>query len=290
MTTISRQIGLFLLVTFFSTAAFGQTDTKVFLKWKLQPGEILTYKTGMQNVDLASGEKEKTADAADVTQTLNKILSESVKEVSEQNDLLTKLTEKRKGIIDIEMSFVKKDLTAAKNNDGQEKQNSSDLAKMVTPNVMLRGAVYDNGSIESFYTTNNQKNLIALLFELPNKDVKVGDSWMLDVNLISMDQNFVCNSSSKQNKVTLVELRKVGGDTVAVIKYNVSEFVSGDFNNLFADKKQATTMKIDYGATAEFSLEKGRWLSYNGVMSTSASGFMKINSATKFALVSNLAR
>lgn len=51
-----------------------------------------------------------------------------------------------------------------------------------------------------------------MLFELPTKAVQIGDSWSLDINLISNDHNFICDSSYKTNKVTMVEIKKVNGE------------------------------------------------------------------------------
>jgi hypothetical protein len=155
---------------------------------------------------------------------------------------------------------------------------------------MLRGSVYKNGSLHSFWMKNNQKNLLSLFFELPNKELKKGDSWILsNVNFIGNDHNFICKKAEKKNQITLTDIRKLNGETIAVIDYNILEYVFGDFNtpaflgNEAGSKK--TEMKFIYKAQAEFSVEKGKWISYNGIMSLDASGALNSVQKKKFALI-----
>ncbi|MEP6750069.1 MAG: hypothetical protein ABJB86_20190, partial [Bacteroidota bacterium] len=142
-----------------------------------------------------------------------------------------------------------------------------------------------NGSIQSFYVKNDQKNLIAMFFELPNRQIKVGDSWSLNMNFISMDQNFKCDTSYKKNNVTLIGLKQIAGQTTAIIKYDLTEFVSGDFNNPLAGNNKKTMMKMTYNAIGEFSVDKGRWTNYDGILSLSASGVMTSNTTKKIQLL-----
>ncbi len=44
-------------------------------------------------------------------------------------------------------------------------------------------------------------------------------------------------------------------------------------------------MKFTHRAIAEFSVDKGRWISYDGIMTLVASGVMKANQKTKFTLI-----
>ena len=48
--------------------------------------------------------------------------------------------------------------------------------------------------------------------------------------------------------------------------------------------EQKTMMKITHQAIAEFSVDKGRWISYDGIMSLDATGFMTAKKKTKFTL------
>lgn len=89
--------------------------------------------------------------------------------------------------------------SSKKNKSDSTANEMVDMMQKMSGGVMLRGAVYEDGSIESFYVKNDQRNLIALFFQLPDKAVRIGDTWSIDVNFISMDQNFKCDTSFKQN-------------------------------------------------------------------------------------------
>ncbi len=136
---------------------------------------------------------------------------------------------------------------------------------------------------------NEQRNLISLFFELPNKNIKVGDTWGLDVHLISLDQHFKCDTSFRKDQVKLIEIKNQKKDTIAVIKYDITEYVSGFINmpSFFGggNKSTKTISKITYDAIAEFSLGKGRWINYYGIMSISTTGLLNINTKKKFALI-----
>src|SRR5690606_18646859 len=93
--------------------------------------------------------------------------------------------------------------------------------------VVLRGSVYETGPIHSFWVKNDQKNLIALFFQLPENPVKIGDKWSLEVNFIGNDQTFVCDNAYKTNEVTLTDIKEVNGEKIAVLEYNLIEFVEG---------------------------------------------------------------
>jgi len=274
---------------------FGQINNTVFLKWKINQNEILTYKTVMEEIDTATFQ-DISMDFGGLFNLLNDSANGKISEVKKifskinkslrDNDLITNLTLNRKGFIDIAMSMKEKNDKLSNKNDTADSENKfTELMKMMTDEVMLRGAIYDNGSIQSFYVQNDQKNLIAMFFELPNRQIKIGDSWSLDINLISMDQNFKCDTASRKNYVTLIDLKKVANETIAVIKYDIMEYVLGDFNNPFAGSNKKTMMRMTYNAIAEFSIDKGRWSSYDGIMSLSASGIMTTSTTKKFALI-----
>jgi hypothetical protein len=195
------------------------------------------------------------------------------------------LSEKRGNIIDVEM-FLKNE---------EHKLNGDSLQKGVNPmqtymnkmlgGVMLRGSVYEDGTIASFYTVNAQKNLLAMFFELPGKTVKVGDTWPLSVQLISMDQSFICDSSYRKNMIKVVGIEKKDGGNIVTLKYDIVEYVDGYMNSPFDNNPVKTTMKMTYQAVATFSVEKGRWIKYEGVLSNSTMGIMSSETAQKYMLV-----
>lgn len=280
------------LLTFIS---FGQKKQAVDLDWKIGKQEKISYLTIMNDIDTSSIEmnfgrllksfSDSTGKGISEAKDFFKKLNNSFKNV----DLVTTLSNKGEGVIDIVM--------VANQNEKQLKSDTTDskqkeiikMMQAMSQGIMLRGSVYETGGIHSFWLKSNQKNLISIFFELPTKPVQIGDSWELDLNLIANDQNFECDSSFKFNKVTMVDIRKVHGENIAVLKYDIIEYVKGNFTMpSFGDisgGQTETMMKFTHKAVGEFSIEKGRWISYDGIMTLVASGIMTANKKTKFTLI-----
>lgn len=295
-------IKTFLIITFLSLSVISFAQKKVFLKWKLQPKEVISYKTTMSEIDTANY-KDFSIDASGLFGKLGSIAHDSLfssdkdieakKFFTKLNDyvkngsLITYLTKNKKGIIDISMTYKQADTTSGNVKDTSVGKEYAKFIEELTKGIQLRGAINDSGAIESFYTKNDQKNLIALFFQLPGKPVKVGDSWPLDVHFISMDQNFKCDTSFHKNIVTLIGTKKVNGETIAVMRYDIVEYVYGDFMSPYDGSNKKTMMKMTCNALAEFSVDKGRWISYDGIMSLIASGVLSSHTTKKVSLQPN---
>jgi hypothetical protein len=298
---MSKRNVLSLLLVSLSVVTLAQK--KALLKWKIKPKEVITYTTTMKEID-SSKYKEFSVNFngmfgklgnIDPDSTLNKEIETKLL-LSKLNkyldaSLVTYLTRNKNGLIDISVNYKQPDSVAANFKEFVKDTNKDawvdKMLAMTTKNIQLRGAINDSGIIESFYTKNDQRNLIALLFQLPGKQVKIGESWPLDVHLISMDQNFKCDSSYKKNVVSLVGIKKIDGETIAFLKYDIAEYVSGVFMSPFSGTDKKTVMKISFNALSEFSIDKGRWVSYDGIMSLLASGIMNTNTTKKLSLIAD---
>ncbi|MBL4704929.1 MAG: hypothetical protein JKY54_10425 [Flavobacteriales bacterium] len=291
-----RKLFTLSLGVFIGISAFSQENKEVELNWKINPGEIVTYQTIMNEIDTSTIEynfgnlfevfMDSTEDVMDEAKNLLKELNESFKNIN----LLTELTNNGDGTVEIVMK------TRPEQEVEEIESDTTDIVmdavmKMILSmkkGIMLRGSVYETGGIHSFWVKSNQKNLIAMFFELPSKPVKIGDYWPLEINFIANDQNFKCDSAYQVNKVTLTDLKSSNGETIAVIKYEIEEFVDGSFDApaLFGSGGATeTTMKFTYHAIAEFSVDKGRWVSYDGIMGMVTSGIMTANTKKKFSLL-----
>lgn len=94
-----------------------------------------------------------------------------------------------------------------------------------------------------------------------------------------MDQNFVCDSLSKENSVFIKEIIQTDSDKIAIIKYNIDEYVIGDFNNsigglLGMKNDENISMRISHSATGHFSITNGKWISYHGIMEIESNASM----------------
>jgi len=287
---------LTILFCLFTITIFGQTNQSFSLKWKIGENEKINYLTAMSDIDTSSVDinfgnffkslSDKSGKGLSEAKDFFNKLNESYKNI----DFITTLTNKGNGIVDIVMETRPKEDSPEKESD-KKNTKEDEMQKMMqkmTQGVMLRGSVYENGGVHSFWVKTGQKNLISIFFELPKKEVKVGDTWQLDVNLIENDQNFICDSAYKINEVTLTEIKKVNEETIAVLKYNIVEYVKGTFNtpSYMGSGSQVTMMSFSHQAIAEFSIDKGRWISYNGIMSLdTSSGVMTGKKKTKFTLI-----
>jgi hypothetical protein len=292
MLTINKRALVTLLMLFISLTSYSQK--KVFMRWKLHPDEVITYTTIMQEIDTANF-KDFSMDVKGFFGKLSNLDGDSLlnKEIEAKKflahlnkylngSLVTYLTGNKKGLIDISVNYKQTD--TAKDRKDTSIDNITKIMEMMTKNVQLRGMINDSGAIKSFYVKNDQRNLIALFFQLPGKEVKVGESWPLDVHFLSMDQNFKCDSSYRKNLVHLVGIKKMDGETIAVLNYDIVEYISGDYISPFQGTNKMTTMKMTFNALAEFSIDKGRWDSYDGIMSLVANGIMNSNTTKKFSL------
>ena len=279
---------------FLTASSFGQTAE---LKWKIGQGEIVSYLTAMTDIDTSAMEFNFGGFVESFSDTTGEELLRAKEQFSQLNkslknfDFISTLTNSGNGIINVVMKAKQKAMQDLPPSDstGFSRAQLLEMMQAMNNGVMLRGSVYTQGGIHSFWMKNEQKNILALLFELPKSPVKVGDTWQIDINLISSDQNFSCDSSFKINEVKLVNLKKINGEKIAVIKYNVVEYVNGTYYSPgFIGKggDQQTMMRFSLQSIAEFSVNKGRWISYDGIMSMDATGPMTGSQKKKFSLKS----
>ncbi len=275
-----------IIATVFYNLSVAQSADKVKLQWKLEDDEKIVYQTLMNEIDTSSFKFDfgNLFDSlSDSISAESKNMFNKIQESFSDIDLVTTLSSDNDAV-KVEMKTVDKE-KAEKKKKSEDEIDLQKLMSSLNDGVVLRGSVYKSGGIESFWVKTNQKNLIALFFELPKGDIKIGDSWDIEVNFIGNDQNFDCDSAYRKNEVTLVDIKIVEGDTIAVLKYDIQEFVTGDFNSPFSDEGTETTMLMTHDAIGEFSISKGRWIGYNGIMSLITSGVMTSKTRKSFSLV-----
>ena len=239
---------LSILIAFSSNA---QDKETVYLKWKIT--DTLTYKTFMYGYSL----EEKIKEAENETNLERK--NELLKEIKRD-----KINYQMQIFPDNNCNYDVKMIHKSDN----DKLNINDR------NVILRGKFNPDGQNLSFYYEQNKKNLISLFFELPQKPVKIGDEWNIDVDIISLDQHFKADSLSKKNTVRLKDIVERNGNKIAIIEYDLNEFVTGNLekNKSKSSKQNEASEKPYLKAThkiiGEFSINKGYWISYDGYRET----------------------
>lgn len=271
-------------------SASAQIFNTVDLRYKIGKNDTLRYKTIMNEVDssllkfklnwgsgmFTDSSEQDTDDVQDFLEEMNEAFADI--------EMVTELSSAKPGIVDIVMKTVPNSM-AFQDTSGNEFTELLKILQTSNNGVMLRGSVYEHGSIHSFWTKTNQKNLIAMMFELPAKPVAVGDTWSIDISFINNDQNYICDSASKTNQVHLSDIRIENGETIAVIEYHLQEYVNGTFNSPFEDESIETMMYFRFNAVAEFNVDRGYWKSFDGLAGLETTGYMETYTNKKFALI-----
>ncbi len=254
----------------------------------------MAYKTVMTDVDTAQnkimsfpGMGKMGPDSTEVNKFM-KTLMQANKQLQE-NGYITTLTSKDGSTIVVEMRLDNSEQSVPKTDTAKTDSTFAPFKTLMmvmgANALMLRGVIDNYGEIKSFYLSNGQKNLIALWFQLPGREVKIGDIWPLDVHLVSADQNFICDSSYRKNEVKVVNISRKDGDEVVTLQYDIIEYISGTMESPFTNKPAKTTMNYTFQALANFSIAKGKWINYNGIMSINSTGMISMRQKQRFALI-----
>lgn len=274
----------YLLVLFYffaiSFSCFSQSSEKTYqLKWKISKEEIIPYQIETINLEDVKFDPSQLFSAFDdsIDNKKNK------KELKELNELLKNLNDSQKNIKQVATIenqgnllyariFIRKEPSSKKNS---KPENFNDLMQ----GIQLRGLLNPNGSIYSYFLEIRQKNLLALYFQLPDKWIKVGDSWPLDIQWFTANYTFLCDSVNKTNSIKLESVYETASDTIAVLNYKYSEYLSGKTEIPFNNTKRSSLMTIDCSGLLEFNITKGRWEKYNLIVMSKSSGLQ--NSSSK---------
>lgn len=286
--SINKIIILMSIVLFSHSVSFSQ-NSGIFLQWKIAKGDTLKYQTIMNAEQSFAEETSKADTSTNVFKNLFKSINKANGNMKYQTNIF--LNQKDNNLIDIEMKTVastdtahkspmKQDFEGTKNKKKDKKQTDEKSDSLAVQNmfnalsgmgsmVVLRGRITPGGEMVSNYYKNSQRNLVSILFALPNKPVQIGEKWKLAASFIEMDQNFYADSSSNINDVYIEKIIEKDNDKIAIIKYNILEYVSGDFIAQMIklpgmDNNKKTFMKYSYSATGYFSMTKGKWLNYEG--------------------------
>jgi|GEM_PF-878405 len=257
-----------------------------------------------------------TKDSSDKMPNMDIMLNQMRKQMDESPSYLTTMTWKG-ATINVEMlinggdssrtnfaslaklfdtSAMRRVTSPTKHKPSTKKQNPSSMkpdtmmnsffrsAMFMMRRVMLRGAINEDGSVSSFYVNTAQRNLLGLFFGLPAKPVKVGDSWPVDVHLVTADQNFICDSASRENKATVADVKFENGQHIVTVKYNLREKIVGTSNMPFGSSSEKTSETASYQGTARFSVEKGRWIFYDCLLTEDLNGIVTSHKETKYSL------
>lgn len=247
-----------------SLSAWGQ-EGPFELNWKIDDGDSIRYAQEMRLVSYEMIELEDEFDEG----------FKDMQEAFDNLDFFTTLYDRGDQIEVVSYSVSKPEA---------EDAEEGSFTQILSDKVVLRGNMYKTGGIASFWTKTQQKNLLALLFELPQEPVSVGDSWPIDISFLQMDENFVCDSSFSKNEVYLAEVIEEDNDRIAVINYDIEQFITGSMEVGFIDSEDPSEMKMTFKGQAKFSIDRGRIVFSSGILKVESEGFMNSTSGTRLSL------
>ena len=265
---------------------FGQHEKDFNLEWKISSDEKIAYETVMNVIDTNtfkfafnfSPPKESTNNNSDDVQDELQQFQDEMLKAHLNYGYITLLSEDEQNsdFFDLKMIGYRK----------ADAKETDDILSNIRNGVQLRGKINKKGNLESWYLKKAQKNLVSILMELPTHTVKVGDTWSIEVNLLSMDQSFEPDTFSRKNEVTLVDVEIINGEEIAILKYDIESYVSGNMYSPFLDSNEGlpTYLYMTHKGIAKFNITKGRWADYNCLMHIDLNGPVKQVATTLFKL------
>lgn len=254
------------------------------LRWKIGPKKPLAYKT---NLDAIPKPKhiaiplKKLATGGALPPGTQKQLRQSKPAATHSIVTVMQATDKQK----IRVKMIQTGIQGGALPKKHAKQMRAMMRRMLGT-VQLRGDITPAGKILSFYLKNRQKNILALLFELPQKPVKVGDSWSLHANLLGMGVSIRPIEAHRTNRATLLSVKKsASGERIATIYTCISETFRGIQSSPYQPKDKTLIWQIGFVGYGEFLIDKGRWKQYVGRMVFNTSGFMTRKTQSRFELL-----
>ena len=240
---------------FLAFSVNAQQNEAVDLRWKIN--DTLTYKNVMKEITVKREEIKKDSIDKESVSFMKKYYAQ----MSNLKYEIKLFPDKRKNIdITMRLTKDKKDTTSY----------MFGIAAMFE-RVLLRGKISPKGELLSFYYGASKNSMISILFELPVKPVKVGDIWSVQFNSISISPDFIGDSIFKKNTVLFEKIIEKDGDKIAVLKYDIEEYVSGHLEEDVTPNKsgkgnEKRFIKTTLQATGFFSIKKGMWIQYKGAM------------------------
>lgn len=244
-----RLLVVLLLLVAGSAAA---QEGRVLLRWNVPADSALAFRLATTSVEPDSTPEPSglwsrmpTVERADLTAVLRPLEAGRIEVEFHQGDVV----------------FAEGDSTAAL---FEKLQGLTErLGEALGMSSVLRGEIDEAGTIGSFWLPQEQKNLLALYFELPEDSVAVGDTWPLDGAQLLTMRNVRVDTGTRTNAVRLAAIEGTADRPLAVIEYDLHERVEGSFGH----------MTFTYRGRGTFDVAAGTWAGFAGRMD-SESTFM----------------
>ncbi|HEX8704126.1 MAG TPA: hypothetical protein VF815_35165 [Myxococcaceae bacterium] len=256
---------------------------RVLLRWKVPQGTAVGYELIRQQ--LSPGISSMRVGISSLKQsgvTKQQRVQVYQYQPPSESAMTAVLTAKPSGDLSAKVVVTRVELPKKKRPTKQDRQVANAFRKDLGK-VHLRGNLTDWG----FVTTDlkrEQRNLLALMFELPSKPVAVGEVWSHSSDLVKMGDGWV-GEIEHLNRVELASLEKdAEGRLVAVIDYTLAERQEGKFSGMGLKGEIPASVEMAFVGRGEFLVEEGKWKRLAGRMTTKAAGAMETDSEHQITL------
>jgi len=285
-----RGLLLLMVISFLLPNPVLAEDTAVRLKWKI-PAENLYYYTNFSNAAGEDNYIEFNIDKVLDEKCFNSEVEDRIGKIRlpEESNMVTVMEGLSNGNIkstsylqNFTLPFSDSDSTMQ---DEKAREEAKKFEEMMNTVPQLQGVINTAGTILSFYLPQRQKNLLALMFELPKGPVKPGNTWDLNFICLELGAGFTEDFADRVNMVRLTDVRKnVQLEKIATLEYLLTEKVSGSMTNPMTNQTMPTEMTCSYIGRHEFNIDQGRWESTNGELRIASSGFMNSKAVQNLAM------
>ena len=262
------------------------------LNWKIEENQPIAYNTAMEVSDCcATVDYDRIfnfagGDEGDGAGSHFEEMFASLQKNQPTYSLISILEKKPDGNISVKMVLDNVEIPEQEAEDSMGQWYGQMLQSMAGT-VQLQGDITPEGAIASPYLAQQQKNLLALFFELPVGAVKVGDTWPIDLICITLNSaQFTIENSDNVNQVTLKEITETpAGESVAILDYLIAESVEGEMAPFFSTESVPTTMKCSFLGRGEFLIEAGKWRAFSAEYTIQSTGIITADVTQQLALM-----
>ena len=273
------RVPLILLIILLSNPVLAESPT-VQLKWKI-PVENLHYFTNFSNSVGEDNYIEFNIDKILDDKCFNSEVEDRINKINfpEESNMVTVMEELSNGSIKTTAYLQNFILPISDNEltmtDEKAREEAKKFEEMMNTMPQLQGVIDPSGTILSFYLPQRQKNLLALMFELPKEPVKPGETWDINFICLELGPGFNEDFADRVNIVRLTDVREnVQLEKIATLEYLLTEKVSGSMTNPMTKQTIPTNMTCSYIGRHEFNIDRGQWENIKGELRIDSTGFM----------------
>ena len=267
-----------MLLTISITNTVVAEDSTVQLKWKI-PVDNLYYFTNFGQSNRDENYFEFNIDKILDDKNFNEEVEDRIGKIKfpEESNMVTILEALSNGNIRSTSYLQNFTLPISENELTNERiqEEAKKFEELMNKFPQLQGVINTSGTNLSFYLPQRQKNLLALMFELPKDPVQAGDTWEINFICLELGVGFTEDFADRVNIVRLADVKKnVQLENIATLEYLLSEKVSGSMTNPMTKQTIPTEMTCSYVGRHDFNIDRGRWENVVGEFRINSTGIM----------------